>query len=192
MVYKSILLHLPLSLCNLLFSLAVGLTCTPCTRGGREHMCLQTLCTTSFRAALLQMFYVWGLWVTFCLKNRIAYQKKKKKTKTLANSFIVSCLYCLIKKKNTQKTEVQLRMLPCIPLKLRGRWKSPGVATEANIQLQPDARWTSVNCVFDSKRGGKKVKNMQIINQRCKPVACLPLGMFWTINTQVLPVQNFQ
>lgn len=31
-----------------------------------------------------------------------------------------------------------------------------------------------------------------IVTQRRKPVVCLTLGTFWTINTQVLLVQNFQ
>lgn len=61
------------------------------------------------------------------------------------------------------------------------------------MYLQPDACWTSVNCVFDSE--GKKKRNnvykIQIVTQRCKPMVCLALGTFWMINTQVLPVLNF-
>lgn len=91
-------------------------------------------------------------------------------------------------KKEKQKSESAVRMLQGTHLKhLEEEGNCRGVAAEANSQLQPDACWTSVNCAFDFK-GERKLKNMYKIQTVTQ---CLPLGMFWTISTRVLPVLNF-
>lgn len=134
------------------------------------------------------MFYMWGLWVRLCFKNKNRLQEK-----------VCKLFYCILpllpykKEKNKLRSECIGTNITMHPFEaLNSSW-------DGSRQAWPPRQTFSFNrmlvglqsTVFLILRGKKNVYKMQIVTQRCKLTVCLTVGMFWMINTQVLPVLNF-